>query len=642
MKTSLHFEAPDDLSIGTVKITGAEGPIADWIATPDRRSFQQDDLKPGLYTAEIGPAGLAPQSVFFQVLEGQANNVILPTFSFLSLSGSNASYFDTSSQKTSSAIPRAANFSSLDPNLYEELTAGVAEIAESTALQELPRKYATTKLARRVTIGLSQERHKRESFDLYKGVPQLDLIAGRLEIIVPCDDPEASWKGRRVRMSMAIENVRIERCLLPQYIGGTRITIAAPPFSPDDLELSVLPADPKVRALVRALDAGTSAEAAAVRDTLLSASGPDRFLSQTEDPWAAMLVGLLAIRFPEVIPPLDAAWTEKLAKRASWAFDAYVIQASQVLASVAYEPLTIPQEAYVSAEDLSRPRTSSVNEIETVAKAVGILAKAQRTGSPYFRYTNQIFGEMAATISDFLNAHVSATETPDQKRFENLYRRWSADLALQRGAGPTFTWLSRDQTVLKERHILVPHRNPSGRLRSKDTTVLFEGEVKAGQISIRAMPPSSPNDGQHILHESHSTQSTVNHSSRELPMPALARPPGPSNDPNKNRFGGRREVDGFAVQAFFEPTKSRSWINIDLVVEAGSERKVELSDIAYFVLHPTFSPPTIKVAFRGRRAKLRVQAWGGFTVGVWLPGPGIELELDLSKLATAPKVIRNN
>ena len=32
-------------------------------------------------------------------------------------------------------------------------------------------------------------------------------------------------------------------------------------------------------------------------------------------------------------------------------------------------------------------------------------------------------------------------------------------------------------------------------------------------------------------------------------------------------------------------------------------------DFAWFALDPTFSPPMLKVAFRGNRARLRVQAW---------------------------------
>lgn len=64
MKTTLNFEAPSDLSVGTVRIQNSDQSIADWIATPDNRTFSTEDVSPGIYWAEVTPAGLAPQSVF--------------------------------------------------------------------------------------------------------------------------------------------------------------------------------------------------------------------------------------------------------------------------------------------------------------------------------------------------------------------------------------------------------------------------------------------------------------------------------------------------------------------------------------------------------------------------------------------------
>src|SRR5689334_13080660 len=104
MKTSLRFEAPSDLSVGTVRITGQGQTVADWVATPGNRTFVQDDLKPGVYAAEITPAGVAPQSVVFEIKEGEDNRVVLPTFSALSGSGSNTSFLDLASGRFSSEL----------------------------------------------------------------------------------------------------------------------------------------------------------------------------------------------------------------------------------------------------------------------------------------------------------------------------------------------------------------------------------------------------------------------------------------------------------------------------------------------------------------------------------------------------------
>ncbi|MGP2516569.1 pYEATS domain-containing protein [Yersinia sp. 2545 StPb PI] len=52
-------------------------------------------------------------------------------------------------------------------------------------------------------------------------------------------------------------------------------------------------------------------------------------------------------------------------------------------------------------------------------------------------------------------------------------------------------------------------------------------------------------------------------------------------------------------------------------------------------------PSIIKVSFRGRHAQLRIQAWGGFTVGIWIPKANVELECDLSQLERAPSIIKS-
>ena len=91
----------------------------------------------------------------------------------------------------------------------------------------------------------------------------------------------------------------------------------------------------------------------------------------------------------------------------------------------------------------------------------------------------------------------------------------------------------------------------------------------------------------------------------------------------------------------YKSTKSRNWVTVVLTVEAGPSANVGLGDFARIVLHPTFSPPAIKVAFRGRHARLRIRAWGGFTVGAWVPRDGIELELDLAQVESAPRIIRD-
>lgn len=621
MKTSLHFEAPADLSVGTVRIVGDGQTIADWVATPDNRTMQADDLQPGLYSAEIRPAGVSPHSVVFEVHEGQENTVILPTFSALSSTGSNTSFFDTNSLWTTAEIPVAIGDESLKSiDFPPDQSAQLSGITPEQILERQRSQVTVSTDKRRVTIGLSEERAGRETFDMFQGQTRMELFPGRLEIELPTDIQRDYWTDRRVRLSAAIEQVRIERCLLPLYRGGTRITLAAPAFSPSDLELSIFPVDPKLRALVRALDAGTSQEVVAVRDDLLAKEGQEAMLGLQSDPWGTILVGLLAIRFPGIIGPFNEKWGAELTDQIGWAFDAHVIRASLTLAGSA------PSKA---AQDLA------------IENTITYLAAAQVAGSPYYRYSNQLFGEMAAGIASYIKASRKRIGRTLADRFDRLYSRWHRELPLQRGCGPTFTWLARDLNALKERKVLVPKRNPSGRLRARDTTIIFEGQVGAGQIAIiSGGATSSASAGSGIALSALAMHSDSPDDSLSQ-MPAFGRPPGPDVDPNKGRFGGQTTCNGFNLSATFEPTKSKDWVTINLMVEAERSAKIGVGDLAWFVLHPTFSPSALRVSFRGNRARLRIQAYGGFTVGVWLPKSNTELECDLAAIAGAPRIIRS-
>lgn len=626
VKTRLHFEAPKDLSVGTVRIVGEGQTIAEWVATPGNRIFQQVGLKPGVYSAEIGPAGVAPQSVVFEVREGQANNVALPTFSALSSSGTNISFFDSSTLQAVAEFPHALT---LNIPSTSEAAIGALETTSGERPQGKPdpslrlEPVVVSGETKRISVGLSEERRGRETFEIYRDTSRIQLVSGRVEIDIPSNPSHDSWADHRVKLSVAIEQSRIEYCLLPLYLGGTKITIAPPPFAPSDIELSILPIDPRRRALVRALDAGSSAEASAVRDDVLRKDNPASLLAEERgDPWAAILSGLLAIRFPDVFDPIEPAWADELFQRAGWAFDTHVIRASRTLSAVA--------DADPEAED------------RAVASAVADLSRAESSGPPYYRYTNQLFGEMAAGISEYPRLKVLGIDADTAKRFDRLHARWRRELPLQRGAGSTFTWLANDAAALKERNVLVPHRHPSGKLQARDISVVLEGQVSAGQIAISDRPRGAEQSATKAVHNSPDAVAASDEAEDDglASIPAFARDPGPDDDPNKGRFGGKSDQGGFRLSASFEETKSPNWVAINLIVEADPSIKIGLGAFAWFVLHPTFSPAAIKVTFRGNRACLRIKAWGGFTVGVWIPNPGVELELDLAQIEDAPKIVK--
>ena len=108
------------------------------------------------------------------------------------------------------------------------------------------------------------------------------------------------------------------------------------------------------------------------------------------------------------------------------------------------------------------------------------------------------------------------------------------------------------------------------------------------------------------------------------------------NDANRGRFGGRAERDGFRIEADFSVIKSRNWATIYLTV-FGPEG---FDGVVVIYLHSSFRPPRYELRFKDGVAKDKLKAWGGFTVGAWIPSRGVELELDLARVSAAPKIIR--
>lgn len=108
------------------------------------------------------------------------------------------------------------------------------------------------------------------------------------------------------------------------------------------------------------------------------------------------------------------------------------------------------------------------------------------------------------------------------------------------------------------------------------------------------------------------------------------------DDLQKGRFGGKASCAEFKVSAEFDAGSAKNWVRIRLYVEGpGTDgEKVE------FHLHDSFKPSAVMRRFKKGAAQLLVSAWGGFTVGIWIPSHKVELELNLATLETAPRVIR--
>lgn len=122
--------------------------------------------------------------------------------------------------------------------------------------------------------------------------------------------------------------------------------------------------------------------------------------------------------------------------------------------------------------------------------------------------------------------------------------------------------------------------------------------------------------------------------------PALALPIVRFDDPHKGRFGGRARADGFELKAEFDDRENPDWVQIRLMVQASPDASASPGDRVRFYLHDTFDPDVYERRLRDDQARLSIHAFGGFTVGVWLPRQKLQLELDLAEVPGAPEAIR--
>lgn len=122
-------------------------------------------------------------------------------------------------------------------------------------------------------------------------------------------------------------------------------------------------------------------------------------------------------------------------------------------------------------------------------------------------------------------------------------------------------------------------------------------------------------------------------------MPTLP-PPTVRDDVNKGRFGGLAERDGHRLSVrFLNGAADDRLVPIVLTV-----RRIDggvLDATVHFFLHDTFArSEVIAPAVDGVAETARILIRGGFTVGAWVEGTGILLELDLALEPGAPTVVR--
>lgn len=125
------------------------------------------------------------------------------------------------------------------------------------------------------------------------------------------------------------------------------------------------------------------------------------------------------------------------------------------------------------------------------------------------------------------------------------------------------------------------------------------------------------------------------------PTRSAAAPKRVANDPQKNCWGGKAARNGWQLSAAVAPSaSSNEWFRITLEVKAdGAPSK--LSGPVRFHLHDSFAEPVRQVRPRQGAARLKLWAYGAFTVGVLVEQDGTRLELDLAELRGAPRAFRS-
>jgi hypothetical protein len=121
---------------------------------------------------------------------------------------------------------------------------------------------------------------------------------------------------------------------------------------------------------------------------------------------------------------------------------------------------------------------------------------------------------------------------------------------------------------------------------------------------------------------------------------AIDRPITVRDDPQKGRWGGEAERDGYKLSATFR-NAAKNFVEVMLRVDASKAAAAREADCVEFHLHDSFDPDVVPAVLKDGVAELSLLAYGGFTVGVWIGCTETELELDLAKVKGAPLIIRD-
>jgi hypothetical protein len=122
--------------------------------------------------------------------------------------------------------------------------------------------------------------------------------------------------------------------------------------------------------------------------------------------------------------------------------------------------------------------------------------------------------------------------------------------------------------------------------------------------------------------------------------PTPAPPTTDPEDPQKGKWGGESKRNGRELAASVKAGDDDDWFEVELTVRTVPPAP-QMEGIVRFHMHPTFPTPVMAVRVVKGVARMRVWAWGAFTVGVEADGGKTRLELDLAADPSLPKTFRS-
>lgn len=123
----------------------------------------------------------------------------------------------------------------------------------------------------------------------------------------------------------------------------------------------------------------------------------------------------------------------------------------------------------------------------------------------------------------------------------------------------------------------------------------------------------------------------------ETQQPAIV-----ANDPQKNQWGGKPEVNGRRLSAVVESSTMKGFYKVTIVVESIDITRPLIGEVKFY-LHDTFFNPEPVEKVKNGKAILKLHGvWGSFTVGAVADDGATKLELDLAELPGVTDEFKNN